>query len=79
MAYLFPSCHFERSEKSRSLAFALGMTTSYPGDYDAEGREARRSAGGAADEVRAGDKSQDGEADRPDDSAESSNTGGQSD
>ena len=34
-----------------------------------EGSQARRSAGGAADEVRAGDQSQDGEADRPDDSA----------
>ena len=34
-----------------------------------EGSQACRSAGGAADEVRAGDQSQDGEADRPDDSA----------
>ena len=34
-----------------------------------EGSQACRSAGGAADEVRAGDQSQDSEADRPDDSA----------
>ena len=34
-----------------------------------EGSQARRSAGGAADEVRVGDQSQDGKADRPDDSA----------
>ena len=38
--------------------------------------EARRSAGGATDEVRAGDQSQDGQADRPDDSAESAGAGG---
>ena len=41
-----------------------------------EGSQARRSAGGAADEVRAGDQSQDGEADRPDDSAEGAGAGG---
>ena len=33
-------------------------------------------AGGAADEVRAGDQSQDGEANRPDDSAERAGAGG---
>ena len=38
---------------------------------DPEGSQACRSAGGAADEVRAGDQSQNGEADRSDDSAES--------
>ena len=41
-----------------------------------EGRQACRSAGGAADEVRAGDQSQDGEADRSDDSAECAGAGG---
>ena len=41
-----------------------------------EGSQARRSAGGAADEVRVGDQSQDGEADRPDDSAECAGAGG---
>ncbi len=41
-----------------------------------EGSQARRSAGGAADEVRAGDQSQDGEADRRDDSAEGAGAGG---
>ena len=34
-----------------------------------EGSQACRSAGGAADEVRAGDQSEDGQADRTDDSA----------
>ena len=41
-----------------------------------EGSQACRSAGGAADEVRVGDQSQDGEADRPDDSAEGAGAGG---
>ena len=36
-------------------------------------------AGGAADEVRAGDQSEDGEADRPDDSAGGAGAGGQAD
>ena len=44
-----------------------------------EGSQACRSAGGAADEVRAGDQSQDGEADRSDDSAEGAGAGGQGD
>ena len=37
---------------------------------DPEGSQACRSSRGAADEVRVGDQSQDGEADRPDDSAD---------
>ena len=41
-----------------------------------ERRQTCRSAGGAADEVRACDQSQDGEADRPDDSAECARQGG---
>ncbi len=41
-----------------------------------EGSQARRSARGAADEVRAGDQSQNREADRPDDSAERAGAGG---
>ena len=44
-----------------------------------EGSQACRSAGGAADEVRAGDQSQDGEADRADDSAVGAVPGGQGD
>ena len=44
-----------------------------------EGRQARRTAGRAADEVRVGDQSQDGEADRRDDSAERAGEGGQGD
>ena len=44
-----------------------------------EGSQACRSAGGAADEVRAGDQSQDGEADRPDDSAGGAGSGEQGD
>ena len=43
---------------------------------DPEGSEARRPAGGAADEVRAGDQSQDRQADRPDDSAEGAGPSG---
>ena len=39
-------------------------------------RQARRSAGGAADEVRVRHQSEDGEADRPDDSAERAGAGG---
>ena len=45
-------------------------------DKNPEGSQACRSAGGAADEVRVGDQSQDGEADRPDDSAECAGAGG---
>ena len=37
---------------------------------DSEGRQARRSAGRAAEEVRVHHQSESGEADRPDDSAE---------
>ena len=44
-----------------------------------EGRQACRSAGGAADEVRVRDQSQDGEADRPDDSAGGARPGEQVD
>ena len=44
-----------------------------------EGSQARRPAGRATDEVRAGDQSQDSEANRPDDSAECAGASGQSD
>ena len=44
-----------------------------------EGSQACRSAGGAAHEVRVGDQSQDGKADRPDDSAERAGESGHSD
>ena len=43
-----------------------------------KGAKPARSAGGAADEVRAGDQSQDGQADRLDDSAERAGESGQS-
>ena len=43
---------------------------------DPKGSQACRTARGAADEVRAGDQSQDSEADRRDDSAESAGAGG---
>ena len=46
---------------------------------DPEGREARRSPCRAADEVRAGDQSENREADRSDDSAVGADAGGQSD
>ena len=39
------------------------------------GREGGRVAGGGTDEIRVGDKSQDGEADRPDDPAEGAGKG----
>src|SRR4030095_5439951 len=45
---------------------------------NSEGCQAGGSAGGAADEVRVRDQSQDGKADRSDDSAERSGKGGQS-
>ncbi len=44
-----------------------------------KGSQACRSAGGAADEVRAGDQSEDRKADRPDDSAQRACEGGQGD
>ena len=46
---------------------------------DLERRQACRSAGRAADEVRVGDQSQNRQADRPDDSAERAGAGGQGD
>ena len=46
---------------------------------DSERSKARRSAREAADEVRAGDQSEDREADRTDDSAERAGAGGQGD
>ena len=48
-------------------------------DKNPEGCKACRSAGGAADEVRVGDQSEDGEADRPDDSAGGARPGEQVD
>ena len=45
-------------------------------DKNLKWSQACRSTGGAADEVRAGDQSQDGEADRRDDSAECAGEGG---
>ena len=46
---------------------------------ESEGCQACRAAGRAADEVRAGDQSEDGKADRPDDSAIVTVPRGQSD
>ena len=43
---------------------------------NSERRQARRSSGRAADEVRVGDQSESGEADRSDDSAERAGAGG---
>ena len=43
---------------------------------DSQRRQARRSPGGAAEEVRVRDQSESGEADRPDDSAERAGEGG---
>ena len=59
------------ADSYRRVAYLRGQNS--------EGSQACRSAGGAADEVRAGDQSEDGEADRPDDSAERAGAGGQGD
>ena len=44
-----------------------------------KGAKPARFASGTADEVRVGDQSEDGQADRPDDSAECAGAGGQGD
>ena len=56
------------ADSYRRVAYLRGQNS--------EGRQARRSAGGAADEVRVHDQSEDGEADRPDDSAERAGASG---
>ena len=52
----------DQADSYRRVAYLRGQNP--------QGSQARRSARRAADEIRAGDQSQDGEADRPDDSAE---------
>ena len=63
--------HVLRRRTSRTATGASLLRGQNP-----ERRQACRSAGGAADEVRAGDQSENGEADRPDDSAERAGAGG---
>ena len=59
--------------------YRLGPARRYVCGQDSERRQARRSARGAADEVRVHHQSESGEADRPDDSAECAGASGQGD
>ena len=63
-------CRWAHVATGRTSRTATGASHTYV-DRILKGSQACRSAGGAADEVRAGDQSQNGEADRADDSAES--------
>ena len=54
----------------------LGPARRHLCGQDPERRQARRSPGGAAEEVRVHHQSESGEADRPDDSAECVGAGG---
>jgi putative tryptophan/tyrosine transport system substrate-binding protein len=54
----------------------FGPTRRYVCGQNPQGRQARRSAGGAADQIRAGDQSQNGQTDRPHDTAVGSVSGG---